>query len=738
MKKSLYILLAHSMVLGTFSGLPLKSAAEATTDTAEPTQSTASDTSSPAYSTDSTVPSTASSVINSDTTLSTSTPSTTESSVTSSQATTSSTTNMPETRASTIADWMPDPVLQQIVAKAIGKTKETLTQEDMPKVTSLYIQNADNAIASLKGLELATNLEFFYMNSNNQITDFSLLTALPKLKQVYLMGSNVTDQNVPNFGAGLTRLNLSGTSVTDSVYDKIIKMTDLESLTFESNMKITTIEPVTALTKLNELRVQFCGITDFKPINHMPALTQLAAFGQNTGRNDPATAINAKNLNYNEEQQTIFVPFSIMPNRMVNFDGYIPPFSTSNSDSQTYFDFNGEQLPSSRLAITDEGITVSGVTQEEFNQLKTFKYNARLNNPAGTYQTPERFTFYAISSGTYLHQFDVQHTIESPGVTVKYVDEAGDPIHPEQKITGNVDKDYDATTEEYQLEIPGYSLDKDQLPSNMIGTLTADPQTVTHVYKRNAVILKAHDSTITVGDEWSAKDNFDGGTDPNGNPITIDDVKAVDDVNNKKVGKYEVTYSYSRVPNRSWSGDQATATATVTVIDKAEVKPVTIKYVDSTGKEIHKKQVETGKLGESFDFSDEKYQPTIKGYILDKDQLPKNAKGKFSDQAQTITYVYKAETAPTTDTTTSSDSTSTTDTSATAESTTTDSTNAAGNIVDGNSTKKPGNPAAAGTHTTTRKLPKTGETITPSYLIAGIGMLILSSILLIFNRRKAK
>lgn len=56
---------------------------------------------------------------------------------------------------------MPDPVLQQIVAKAIGKTKETLTQEDMPKVTSLYIQNTDSAIASLKGLELATNLEFF-------------------------------------------------------------------------------------------------------------------------------------------------------------------------------------------------------------------------------------------------------------------------------------------------------------------------------------------------------------------------------------------------------------------------------------------------------------------------------------------------------------------------------------------------------------------------------------------------
>lgn len=74
------------------------------------------------------------------------------------------------------------------------------------------------------------------MNSNNQISDFSVLSGLPKLKQVYLMGSNVTDQNVPNFGTEITRLNLSGSNVTNGVYDKITKMTNLESLTFETNI----------------------------------------------------------------------------------------------------------------------------------------------------------------------------------------------------------------------------------------------------------------------------------------------------------------------------------------------------------------------------------------------------------------------------------------------------------------------------------------------------------------------
>lgn len=155
----------------------------------------------------------------------------------------------------------------------------------------------------------------------------------------------------------------------------------------------------------------------------MPALTQLAAFGQNNGRNDP-TDINAKELNYDTEKQTIYVPFfHYMPNRMTNYDGYVPPFTTSNSASQTYFDFNGVQLDSSRLTITDDGLTVSGVSGR-IRSAKTFKYNARLNNPAGTYNQPERFSFYAISAGTYLHQFNVQHTTASPGVTIKYVDDA--------------------------------------------------------------------------------------------------------------------------------------------------------------------------------------------------------------------------------------------------------------------------------------------------------------------------
>lgn len=743
MKKHFSVLLASLLVGGPVLGVTLQARAETTASSTEATAAIPQESSTFASSLPSTqVPSATSGNPAESIALASSSTSHIPEASTETSTSESTTSETIEPRGAALATWMPDPVLQQIVAKTLGKTIDTLTQEDMPKLTGIYIQNADSAIASLKGLELATNLDFFYMNATSQISDFSLLAALPNLKQVYLMGGNVTDSNVPDFGTNLTRLNLSGANVTNEVFGKVIKMTNLESLTFESNMNITTIEPLTVLTKLNELRVQFCGITDFTPINQMPTLTQLAAFGQNTGRNDPATAINAKELNYDADKQTIYIPFSLMPNRMTNFDGYVPPFSTSNSASQTYLDFNGTQLESGRLSITDEGITVSGVTQDEFDQLQTFEYNARLNNPAGTYKQPDRFTFYAISSGTYLHQFTIQHTTASPGVTVNYVDEDGDYIHPAQTFEGNVGDAYDVTTDTYQLEIPGYVLDQERFPSNSSGTLTADLQTVTYVYKQNKAILKAHDSTIYVGDDWTPKDNFDGGTNWLGDPISFEEIAFEDNVDTSKVGKYEVTYTYSRVPNRSWN-EYATAKASVTVVDRSQkAQPVTIRYVDPDGKTIHEKTELHGLIGESYDASDKKYQLTIPNYTLDQSKLPKNAKGTFSDKAQTVTYVYQPVTAPSTSTSDSSSET-------TAPSTTTDtssSNQSSGKLSDSSSHAQ--NAVPVGTSNTRRKsaasakhpgktLPQTNEQTAPAYLIAGIAVLLFATGLFLFSRKKA-
>lgn len=396
--------------------------------------------------------------------------------------------SLPDNQANTedVSSWLPDPTLQSIVAKALGIEVSEITKEKISKMQTIYIYSTDSALADLSGLEYATSLSSFYMNGTNQISDFSVLTKIDSLVYAYLMGANVTDDNVPDFGDNLTRLNLSSANVTDAVYPKILEMKNLESLTFESNMNITTIAPLAALPNLKELRIQFCAVSDFTVINNFPVLENLAAYGQNTGRSDGVTTISAKELNYDAATQSFFVPFSIMPNRLTNFDGYVPPFSTSNSQSQTYFDLNGVQLPSSQLSITDQGVTVSDITPEEFEGIHTMKYNSRLNNPAGTYAQPDGFSFYAISSGTYLHQFAINHQEAAADVTVEYVDTDGNEIHAAQVISGNVGDDYDATTDVYKLTINGYTLDTKQLPNNGIGVMSDQAQTVTYVYTKNS------------------------------------------------------------------------------------------------------------------------------------------------------------------------------------------------------------------------------------------------------------
>ena len=544
--------------------------------------------------------------------------------------------SLPDNQSNTedVSSWLPDPTLQSIVAKALGIEVSEITKEKISKMQTIYIYSTDSALADLSGLEYATSLSSFYMNGTNQISDFSVLTKIDSLVYAYLMGANVTDDNVPDFGDNLTRLNLSSANVTDAVYPKILEMKNLESLTFESNMNITTIAPLASLPNLKELRIQFCAVSDFTVINNFPVLENLAAYGQNTGRSDGVTTISAKELNYDAATQSFFVPFSIMPNRLTNFDGYVPPFSTSNSQSQTYFDLNGVQLPSSQLSITDQGVTVSDITPEEFEGIHTMKYNSRLNNPAGTYAQPDGFSFYAISSGTYLHQFAINHQEAAADVTVEYVDTDGNEIHAPQVITGNVGDDYDATTDVYKLTINGYTLDTKQLPNNGIGVMSDQAQTVTYVYTKDPV--KAADVTVeyvdTDGNEIHAPQVITGNVG--------DDYDATTDVYKLTINGY--TLDTKQLPNNGIGvmSDQAQTVTYVYAKDPVKAADVTVKYVDTDGNEIHAPQVITGNVGDDYDATTDVYKLTINGYTLDTKQLPTNSTGTMSDQAQTVTYVY--------------------------------------------------------------------------------------------------
>lgn len=376
-----------------------------------------------------------------------------------------------------------DPILKQVILSTLGLPSDSeLTQADMERLTNLSLNSAE--ISTLSGLEHATNLSSIYMNTTNNITDFSPLEQLSSLTFVTLQTKSLTSDNFPDLSNNteLTNLSLGSTSIDDDILPKIAQLTSLTRIYMDSNMNITTIAPFKVLPNLKSLSVQFCGITDFTVINEFPALNDLAAFGQNTGRNDLPTTIGRSTLNYDFEQQTLFIPFSMMPNRLTNFDGHVPPFTTSNSASNTYLDFNGTQLPANRLQITDEGIKISGVTEDEFANLSSFEYNARLNNPAGSYAQPPGFTFYAISSGTYLHQFNVLD--DGKPVTIQYQDTDGKLLLPSETRSGLVGQTFEIPAP----LIPNYELT--EIPANATGSFSDQEQTVTFVYKQYKPIIE--------------------------------------------------------------------------------------------------------------------------------------------------------------------------------------------------------------------------------------------------------
>ncbi|MFK4896866.1 bacterial Ig-like domain-containing protein, partial [Lactococcus petauri] len=145
-------------------------------------------------------------------------------------------------------------------------------------------------------------------------------------------------------------------------------------------------------------------------------------------------------------------------------------------------------------------------------------------------------------------------------ITIKYVDEEGNAIAgiADKTITGNIGESYDSTTPEYQISIPGYHLDRENLPDNMTGEFIDQAQEVTYTYIKDKTAVNVHDSTLYVGEDWTAEDNFDSALDKDGNPVDFQNITVSGSVDTSKADTYEVTYSYEGVESK----------ATITVKDK--------------------------------------------------------------------------------------------------------------------------------------------------------------------------
>ncbi|MBF2480890.1 LapB repeat-containing protein [Listeria seeligeri] len=439
---------------------------------------------------------------------------------------------------------IPDPAFKSYLNGLIGQPSTSdITEAQMDTITAITINGG--SVSDITGIDYAHNLTSVRI-ANTQVTDFSLLASLPKLTNISLAGSSITSSSIPNLNnlQNLTSLSISPASLDNSVLTKINKIPNLTFLDLDSNYSLTDIMPLQSLPNLVTLFVQFCGIHDYRGIENFPKLNNLSAYGQNVGRTVLINSnIKSSALNYNETAQTIFVPFTLMTDRTVNFNGDLIPFSTSTSSSNTYFTLNEQQINGSRLSIDNTGVTVTGITKDFFDSLTKMEFNSVYNNPAGSYAAPPNITNYTISGGTYDHYFDIDHSLTitnnaaisyTEGNTITEAQFLTD-IHAETDDGTPVTSDFDSVVD---FNTPGvYTV---TLNAENSAGLKATPKTVTVTILAKPVITADKNITYTTGDSKTAEQFLKdiSATSNDGSPVTSD-FESVVDLN--KAGTYEVT-----------------------------------------------------------------------------------------------------------------------------------------------------------------------------------------------------
>ncbi|MBF2587745.1 bacterial Ig-like domain-containing protein [Listeria marthii] len=443
---------------------------------------------------------------------------------------------------------------------------------------SIFSVNPLSGLAFEKGA--ATTETKQQVNATNAATD--IVTAQDLGDQTWLI-NEVNKQLAPKTVgvdltfedlAKITRITITGRGLTGEVPPEIKNLVSLESLILYSNNLTGTIPAeLGELTKLKALRLDYNKLTGTIPdgLGNIPSIElqrnrlvgqiPLSLYENRTGTNEVNVSGNQVTINSRAPEPSIYSYSTfIYPATTPEYgghlkatttyisnlenDAFLTPFLPGSStfiDLQAVFMFETELYEGHEVTITDdasgkllyEGELTSDISIS-LKSLSSGYHNIRVvldNAP----NNPQNQTTFGIS---------IASTVAGD-LTVNYVDETGKTIHEPQTVSGFVGDDYDVTTDEYQLAIDGYELDNSKLPTDAIGTFDHAPLSVTYVYKAVPATIKAHDSTIYVGDNWTAADNFDSVSDNFGATVSFDDVTVEGTVDTTIAGVYPVTYRFA-------------------------------------------------------------------------------------------------------------------------------------------------------------------------------------------------
>ncbi|EAE5923688.1 LPXTG cell wall anchor domain-containing protein [Listeria monocytogenes] len=249
---------------------------------------------------------------------------------------------------------------------------------------------------------------------------------------------------------------------------------------------------------------------------------------------------------------------------------------------------------------TSNNILTNGVATATGNGYITIKSTLSTNsNPFAKVQVP----------------ITVTPPVKGGDVTVQYKDTTGAVLADSTTLFGNVGENYTTTAK----TIDGYSLTT--TPANANGTFSTNPQTVTYTYTKDPIAQPVTVNYIdTDGKTIAPTETLSGNIGENYTTTA------------KTIQGYTLTTTPANA-----KGTFSTEAQIINYIYEKNpdlAQPITVDYRSSTGQKISKSEVLTGNIGESYST-----QPkTIAGYTLTT--TPPNAKGTFTTNAQTVTYVY--------------------------------------------------------------------------------------------------
>ncbi|EUJ39357.1 BspA family leucine-rich repeat surface protein [Brochothrix campestris] len=189
------------------------------------------------------------------------------------------------------------------------------------------------------------------------------------------------------------------------------------------------------------------------------------------------------------------------------------------------------------------------------NEVYTGKYSSTAK-PTLVYSRTQLLGSHTREAGVYVANKQLY------GVRVTYTDENDHSIRSSQTILGYYHDPYDATTPEYQLTLPGYTLVG--IPKNTTGILDNSVKSVDYIYRKFVTpVVETNDSVMYAGQTYDAKVNFVKGTDHLGNALAWNNPGLTvggDTVDTQTPGVYHKTLTY-----KFEKAETVTSSYTVTV-----------------------------------------------------------------------------------------------------------------------------------------------------------------------------